>query len=107
MASALQEEEETRAESKAGAVHSRFPPALAPAGGGMSRVMGLQKPDSGGDRWWQLEAPPPPPGPQAGRSKWGQGIAGCLEGQHPAGGCREDVDHAAPHVLKPWRAGCC
>ena len=69
----------------------------------MSRVMGLQKSDSCGDRWWQLEAL----GPQAGRSKRGQGIAGGLEGQHPVGGSREDTDHAAPHAPRPWRAMCC
>lgn len=73
----------------------------------MSRVMGLQKPDPCRDRWWQLEAQPPPPGPQAGCSEWGQGIAGGLEEQHPVGGSREDMDHAAPHALKPWRAVCC
>lgn len=27
----------------------------------MSRVTGLQKPEPGADRWWQLEAEPPPP----------------------------------------------
>lgn len=69
--------------------------------------MGLQKLDSCGDRWWQLEARPPRLGPQAGFSERGWGIAGGLEGKHPAGGSREDVDHVAPGAPKPWRAVCC
>ena len=42
--------------------------------------MGLQKPVSCGDRWWQLEAQPPRPGPQAGRSEGDGALLGVWRG---------------------------